>query len=499
MTEIRLRTKSALLATMTGYMCLFVSVMLYLIGEFSNSFSTIQYAILLISIFYVLKYGNRDNAAAFTFFACFAMFLLNRVFLSMITSNIEISYHNNNEVMMHLHRSLYLALLFLLVGLSKWRVKVGLNVSLSGAKSILEDANVVYIQKAAIALFYLTSVFRFAEILEKVVYVLMGGGYLNYYISFASRIPGIIRKLGDFNEIIFFIFLATLPDPRRKKGPFVLFVLFGLLTLMYGQRNAIVTSVLMVIVYVITYENINDIQYQIIPKKFYRIGILSIPVLFLGLNAITYIRSGDTNTFGDIFSALENFLGNIGNSIRTIIFGYVFEDQIGHDKIYSLGSLTEFFRNNIIVKAIVGGGFNLGATVAQTEEIALNGYSFSNIVTYLYSRAAYLSGHGLGSSYIAEVYHDFGYIGVCISSIIYGKILKKVPDMICKNWVVNSVILISFYSLLMTPRDTACKFLASFINLQFLFSLILVWSLASVLKSRGGKLPLNTNQNGLNE
>lgn len=471
------RQRSCKTKKLISYPFFVFSMMLYVWGEQTLSFHTIQAALVVLMIFLVMQFGNREHAPLFAFLICFDMFLLNKIFLSMLDSGLRIDRQEDREVMMHLHRSLYLALTFLWVGAIKWPWK---GYGFGKRNSIQNDKKTPEIRQIAELLFYATSIFRIMEILEKVRYVAFGGGYLNYYITFVSKIPGIFRKMGDFNEIIFFVFLGTLPDPRKKKMPFCLFLLFGVLTLLYGQRNGIVTSVILIVVYLILYENIYHIHYQIIPKKAYGIALALIPVMLIALDGVNNIRGGLASNSEGMFHTLEKFLGNIGNSIRVIIYGYHYQDVIPHDKLFSVGTLTNFFRNNILTQLFTGSPITVfQSAVVQAEDLALHGNSFGNTVTYLYSRSAYLAGHGLGSSYIAEVFHDFGYAGICLASMLYGKILSLVPQILEKGWIKNTILLISFYNLLMIPRDTACRFLVSYVNLQFILVVTLVYVLAS--------------------
>ena len=466
-----------------GYLFLVTAFILYGYGEIFKSYHMLQIALLCVVIFLVLRFGDREHAAIFAFIICFSTFLLNKIFLTLVDSNIHLDLQYNDEVMMHLHRSLFMALIFVWIGAV---IQPGKKLKMANSKTITGDSKTRYIQRAAEILFYLTSVVKAMELLEKIVYVVFVGGYLNYYIDFASNIPGIIRKIGDLNEITFFIFLGTMPDPRKKKAPFIIFILFAFMILLYGQRNGIVTGAILILVYCIVFENLNNVRYQIIPKSAYKMGIILFPIIIIALDGVNFIRSGLEYDSGGIISTIERFMANIGNSIRVIIYGYDFKDLIIQDRLYSFGTLTSFWKNNIITQLFSGSSITVfNSTVAQAEDMALNGYAYGYAVSYLYSKSAYLAGHGLGSSYIAEAFHDFGYIGICIFSTIYGNILSKVPKLLGNGWIMNSIILISFYNLLLTPRDTACKFLAAFINYQFVFTVLLVYFFGIALKQRG--------------
>ena len=103
----------------------------------------------------------------------------------------------------------------------------------------------------------------------------------------------------------------------------------------------------------------------------------------------------------------------------------------------------------------------------NSVDFAIKGNSLSNALSYkvLWS---YLSGSGVGTCYIAELFHDFGYIGVAIGSIIYGYVMQKINRIwnSCHNniWIV-AVGFAMVEAFIKAPRWNYDIFVAYFLDL----------------------------------
>ena len=53
-------------------------------------------------------------------------------------------------------------------------------------------------------------------------------------------------------------------------------------------------------------------------------------------------------------------------------------------------------------------------------ELAIDSNSYAHNLSYLVLNKEYLKGHGIGSSYIMELYTDYGMIGVFLLSLLLG-------------------------------------------------------------------------------
>ena len=96
---------------------------------------------------------------------------------------------------------------------------------------------------------------------------------------------------------------------------------------------------------------------------------------------------------------------------------------------------------------------------------ALHGTNLADYVSYKAMPYTYLRGGGWGSCYIAELYADFGYIGVLLGSILYGVLLDGILKGIRLNKSIWSTALglLIVSSLFKAPRASFDDFLANFL------------------------------------
>ena len=137
----------------------------------------------------------------------------------------------------------------------------------------------------------------------------------------------------------------------------------------------------------------------------------------------------------------------------------------------------DYLRENIVTQAIV----KLPVYRGQTVERALNSTNFSQLITYLRSSSYYLSGRGLGSSYIAEAYHDFGYFGIVLWSWIYSAVLYFGYNFKNKGIIYITISLCALKYILIAPRNVASGFLTIWINLDIWLVVGLIYLIAKYL------------------
>lgn len=360
-------------------------------------------------------------------------------------------------------RALYAVFEKRYVAIDKQRATVNTNNS---------RVNGTLLRKASSYLYCATFVFSVVYIMERVLYV-QATSYANYYTSFNTSLPSIFGKLHTMNEIFFFIYLATNP---RKKEFFIVaisFLAIGALGLGYGQRNPIALRFsILVLIYIPLRELFRRMgEEQWITKKYKFWITLAIPSAIVFLSFWGSVRVTNDQSF-KVADAFISFFDSQGNSARILAETILNWSSFPTDRIYTFGPLVEFLTNNVIYKTIFGfGAYYNGFTI----EGALRGWNFGNAVSYFYSPYHYLNGVGLGSTYLAEAFKDFGYIGVVIISGIYAWVMTYAIKNYGKNYFISGIVLIFLYEIIYAPRDVALSFLSKIFSFTFILAIALIY------------------------
>ena len=116
-------------------------------------------------------------------------------------------------------------------------------------------------------------------------------------------------------------------------------------------------------------------------------------------------------------------------------------------------------------------------------ELALESNSYAHNISYIVMGDDYLQGHGIGSSYIMELFTDYRYIGVFVFSIILGIILvAMMKSAYAKKVLPMALSLVMLQDILFTPR---ASFMSSFMPLftvQFWIVMFVIFFGATMLE-----------------
>lgn len=233
------------------------------------------------------------------------------------------------------------------------------------------------------------------------------------YYEYHATFPVIVQKNPllyliskiDLMICIIFAFVAQCRIGRISKIFFFSsFLIYSSLSLLIGQRFQFVICLFQFVLI------FNGLFWALARKT--RIKIISaIAILGLAFSLIFQAMEIMRGTFIKVVSnPLVSLLYTQGSSVIVIRGGYLLDNRLNPEKYYSLSFLKYGFLGRLF-----GGEESFqGHTVAN----ALNGNSYSHSISYAINPKGYLNGISYGSSYIAESYHDFGYSGVLIFSII---------------------------------------------------------------------------------
>lgn len=333
------------------------------------------------------------------------------------------------------------------------------------------SSRVLSIRKVSLFVFYVLMIFKVVVNLSEVFFT-RKFGYSSFYTDYLFQGPSVFIKLADMCTTSFFLFLGTLPSKKECRVPAALYICVNLITIMTGRRNDLIITMLLIFIYYCIRNIMHSNNEVWISRKSLLIGVLILPLLLSVLSAISSVRTGnDANITISYFNGITNFFYQQGFSINIIKWGKSLESSIPN-KMYSIGQIYEFFTTRNFISRTL---FDFKIFSGQTVERALEGHRMSHLLSYLVFPWSYANGYGVGSCYIAEAYHDFGYLGVVIFNCIYGHLFARFNYIKYRGPVFMAISLLMMQQLLLAPRSYADAFIGSILDFSNIEILLLIW------------------------
>lgn len=397
---------------------LFITLGLYICAKEDYSLLIILPCIVFIGGIIYCTNSFYDNIFLFCFLLCFFTFLLGGQVINRFYH--VYGYNFSNKIEIHTDLVLLISLIGLLIGyimtnrFSKINSKkVELNYNNTYCKDIR------YISKIC---FYGTYLLWMLTLIDTVLFVIQYG-YTSYYISYASRVPAIIRAVGYMSPMTFFIFLATMPSKKEAKIPIIMYVLYSILSLGTGRRIHFMVGLLFVFAYMMFRNVVCPEKKQWISKKAIIRLCIVIPVLLMFMYMFEYQRSEYSVGDSTQYSPLIGFFVRQGTSVNVIKYTELFESRLNPNAYYSLYNTIQWLQESVLRNIL---DLNLAFEFGKQSQItATSGTYLADFVSYNANASIYLTGMGYGSCYIEELYVDFGYVGVFLGNIFYGFLLCK--------------------------------------------------------------------------
>ncbi|WP_297677983.1 O-antigen polysaccharide polymerase Wzy family protein [uncultured Bacteroides sp.] len=392
----------------------------------------------------------------FAFGIAFFVFLLGREMLEQLFGY-EPDTKFPDQINIHTYFSLFIALAAVWGAyfcfskrLKNWQISLQPNVD----KPTPYTRNV---RKISQWMFFAT--YPFALIMNIAIAIFVASfGYSSYYTDYSEVLSGnsllyLISKLELIMPAAFCIFMATYPSKKEFKTLAIPYVIYLVITLGGGQRSTFVLGLLLLFVFMVYMQGIRS-QEKWFHRKYVKYGIFALPFLAIGGSLYNLWRfDGDWQDL-DFFSGFCNFFYDQGVSSYIIKRAYEYQNNIP-----KCTYVLEFLHSGILAPL-------LGFTVyhGNTIEHAMYGNSFTHALGYVVMDEMYLAGRGTGSSYVAELFFDFGYIGIALGSLLYGWIFTQIGKTDNGGLFRRAVVFVCITQLLWAPR-------ASFVGfLSFLFA-----------------------------
>lgn len=213
--------------------------------------------------------------------------------------------------------------------------------------------------------------------------------------------------------------------------------------------------------------------------------VVGTPALMLLMGALNYIRDGASVKFDSLFALLTDFIYKQGTSFGVLARGYIYKSNlpIRDFRNYTFGPIIDYFyRGNIGIHLFGAKPFS---TTTNSLEMALNSNSYAHSLSYLAIDEAYLNGHGIGGSYIMDIFTDYGYVGIIIFNIILGFILVAMMQAAYQKKVLPMIItLVVLGEIFFTSRSSFSSSFFYLFTMQFWVIIILIFFATKLLMKK---------------
>ena len=426
----------------------------------------------IIGISYSVKKIG-DRVVLFAFYITMFTFLMARLFIDDFASGYKSDYSEEAHNVMHysllaqyfIYYAITLSLIFVFLG---FVVHSKECVSFKQPVSYINDLYRLKVKDMSKKISYVLYIFSVFTALEMVLYI-WANGYLSFYLSFVPSLPHIFYTFDAAFGFSFFLFLACMPSKKEAKPLIFLYLLRASIALLSGQRNSFILPASFIIIYLFIRNTLspNDLW---IGKRGKIALLVSFPFLCASMFIIMLVRGESEFGHESIITYFVDFFYQLGGSVKVLGFSYDLKDAVPNGQNYTLGPLIRWFDSNYIAQLLGFGKYFDSASV----EMALHGNNLGSFLTYKVDEYRYLHGGNLASSYIAELWLDYGFTGVAIGSYIYGLIMAKVISFSRKNIWKVAVVFIMVYNIIYAPRASYLYFLTECLSYSFIVIAIFI-------------------------
>lgn len=464
----------------------FVMLLLTFMNIFFSANKDLLLIILLLLYVFILKFALSDvynNIFLISFLICFFVFLVGGQVLNSFFDAYGYKFSNIIEVRTNI--LLIISLVGLFLGYILFGKVYNNRIRKKHAPNYLSN---YYKNARKISKFFFFSTYLFWILtLLDVIRFVSTRGYINYYLDYASSIPAIFRLIGFMAPMSFFIYLATMPTKKDAKIPILLYIFYMILSLGTGRRIGFMTGLIIIFSYSVMRNNINPDKKSWVSKTdLIKVAIL-LPILIGFMYFFEYFRSENYVGSASDWKPIIGFFVRQGTSINVIKYSQLFSDRLNSQAYYSLYNTIKWLQNSPFNSLL---GLDLNFEIGkQSVHTALYGTYLADFVSYFANPKSYLIGMGYGSSYVAELFVDFGYFGVFIGNFIYGVLLKLLLKISFNNGNIwqSAIGLFMLDKILRAPRATFDSFFASMLYFEAFGTLIIIYIIVKSRKQKFGK------------
>ena len=458
-----------------------VYILIMMISVFVNTPASYTIGTLIcwgIGIGFSLK-KLKNRFCMFSFNFGYAIFLLGGYVVYWITEHNFNFFNNSNETIIHTCACLMFSIAFFNMCSIVFR-KQSMECDFE-AKDSLMASNIMKkyggVYNLVVWLLIITFI---CELLEEIATtsIIKSTSYaVSDFVN--TGLPTIIESLASYYYIVLFIFWGFYPSKKKTLISFVSLALIEVVILISGERGEPI-SLLFATIFYILMRNRNGIKDIVISKKMIIVGVIMVPFLISMLQTLSYTRMGRSYDVTFVTS-IKDFFASQGGSVKIIANGYDLKDRITEvgGNTFVFGTIRDYFQNNIFTRILLG-----TTRSARTVADAYSGNSYLATYGFLHAAVTYKKGAGAGSTYIAEVFQDGGYIFLVIFNIFLAWLILKIDSSKTISVLKVAIIINIFRYMVLLPRGVALQWLTSTFAIQniILFLIIIFLQQMSVKK-----------------
>ena len=418
-----------------------------------------------------------QRSLLFAFGVAFFVFLMGREVLQLF-----LGYKKENfseELNKHLYMCLFIVILVLWFFYVLFSRKSEMN-----RERMSMDARTQYaaaVRKIACIVFYCTLPCALIYRLVIASYVSLNG-YTSYYTDYSSALSGytllyIVSRIELIMPVALAVIMASLPTKKEFKWPFIFYCLYLILSLGSGQRSTFMLGILLIFVFVVYMQGLYPDEGWF-KRKYILYLAACIPVLAVVGSIINVTRFGGTTDGMNVIESFMDFFYDQGVTGNMVKRAYEYSDKIP-DGIYTL----EFLHSGVLARL-------LGIEVYNGNSVdhALYGNSMTHALGYAVMGSQYLAGRGTGSSYIIELFYDFGYFGVAAGTALYSWLFAKITQIKKNNIFTRSLMFSVITQLLWAPRASFTGFISFLDAPSTIIAFIFIFGVGNLLNGRSKRV-----------
>ena len=432
-----------------------LSPFVYLIGRVQGNFTVMYMASLIILICNIsFSFEKvRDRIAFLCFNGTFFLFLTARP-LTCILRNIQwtnIGYSYDADLFAV--TMIYVSLLTLYVSARLTTIDNSLDTIVREEQSIF----IKNIQFVSFIFFIIGFVCSMMEGMERILFM-QTHTYVDIYTGeYRTSMPAVVKGFIQIMKPCMCIFLATLPSKRKSCFVLAAYLFSTLPSLRVGMRSPTMLACVFIFVYYVLRDALrkpNEIKWFGKVEK--TIVVILLPFVICFLLIYTELRNGySSNISSKMQNPIVNFLYEQSTTYNALVKFWDVKDKLPQLEFpgYLFGYAYDVFFQNGIISGLTGVSFPVG----QTMERLLVSHDLKLHLSYAVSGDMFFQGHGIGTSYVLDVFVDYSWIGVIIFNVIIGWYLNKVKYLLSKHWILSAMILYSLLTIFYIPRSTALE------------------------------------------